>query len=112
VKLVLAVVQTPDLQPLLQDLTDQGWTATQIEGDAAAGRGALAALMVGVDDDQLRDLLAVVRARTRRRLEPAAPLRPIGELAEFWIPGATDQVLGGASVYVLPVNRFERMGYA
>jgi uncharacterized protein YaaQ len=112
VRLVLAILQSPDLDGLLRELAQLGVSATQIEGDSATGRTALAGVMVGVEDDQVGDVLALVRATARGRLRRADPLRPIAERAEFWVPVPTEQVAGGASVFVLPVHRFERIGYA
>jgi uncharacterized protein YaaQ len=111
-RLVLAVVQGSDVEHLLRDFTELGVFATQIEGDAAVGRSELAAIMVGTGDDLLGDVLTLVHARARARSRRTEPLRPTGERAEFWVPGPTEQAAGGASVYVLPVQRFERIGYA
>jgi uncharacterized protein YaaQ len=111
-RLVLAIIQGADVEPLLRDFIELGVSATQIEGDAAIGRSGLAAIVVGVGDDQLADVLTLVHARARVRSRRAEPLRASGERAEFWIPGPTEQVTGGASVFVLPVQRFERIGYA
>jgi uncharacterized protein YaaQ len=112
VKLVLAVVQATDLEAVLRDLRELGAPATQIEGDGAVGRGGLAALMIGVSDEGVADILAVLQVRARGRSRPGEPLRPVGERAAFWLPGPVDQLAGGASVYVLPVRRYERFGYA
>jgi len=112
VRLVLAIIQSADAEPLLSDLSAIGASATQIEGDAAVGSSGLAALVVGVDDDQVSDVLALVRARARGRARRIEPLRPLAGQAEFWIPGPAEQGAGGASVFVLPVRRFERIGYA
>ena len=111
-RLVLAILQTPDLGPLLRDLAEHGFAATQIEGDSAGGRSVLAGLIVGVDDDQVADVLALVRANARGRMRRADPMRPIAERAESWIPTPIEHAVGGASVFVLPVRRFERIGYA
>ena len=112
VKLVIAVTHVADLEPLLRDLTTLGVAATQIEGDGAVGRSGLAALMIGVADDGVDDVLATVRGRAGGRLRLADPIRPVGERAGFWVPSPIDVHAGGASVYVLPVRRFERIGYA
>ena len=111
-RLVLAIIQSADAGPLLSDLAAIGASATQIEGDASVGNAGLAALVVGVDDDQVADILTLVRARARGRARRIEPLRPLGAQAEFWIPGPAEQGAGGASVFVLPVSRFERIGYA
>jgi len=112
VRLVLAVIQSADAEPLLSDLAMIGASATQIEGDGAVGSPGLAALVVGVDDEQVSDVLTLVRARARGRARRIEPLRPLAGQAEFWIPGPVEQGTGGASVFVLPVSRFERVGYA
>lgn len=111
-RLVLAVVQSADVEPLLRDFVELGVAATQVEGDAAVGKSGLAAIIVGTGDDHLADVLTLVHARARARSRRAEPLRPIGERAEFWVPGPAEQATGGASVFVLPVQRFERIGYA
>ena len=111
-RLVLAIIQSADAEPLLADLSAIGASATQIEGDGTSGGAGLAALVVGVDDDQVGDVLTLVRARARGRARRIEPLRPLAGQAEFWIPGPAEQSAGGASVFVLPVSRFERIGYA
>ena len=111
-RLVLAIIQSADAEPLLSDLAAIGASATQIEGDAAFGSAGQAALVVGVEDEQVADVLTLVRARARGRSRRIEPLRPLAAQAEFWIPGPAEQGAGGASVFVLPVNRFERIGYA
>jgi uncharacterized protein YaaQ len=112
VKLIIAVTQASDLEALLRDLHELGVAATQIEGDAKIGRHGLAALMIGVADEGVDDVVAIVRDRARGRLRLAEPVRPIGERAGFWLPSPSDQLSGGASLFVLPVRRFERVGYA
>ncbi len=111
-RLILAVLQSADVEPLLRDFAELAVSATQIEGDSAVGQGGLAAVIVGVGDDQVADVITLIHARARGRARPIEPLRPIAERAEFWIPGPTEQGAGGASVFVLPIRRFERMGYA
>ncbi|MBA3450378.1 MAG: cyclic-di-AMP receptor [Chloroflexia bacterium] len=111
-RLVLAVVHAADIEALLCDFAKLGVSATQIEGDAAVDQGGLAAVILGVDNDQVTDVLSLVQARARARARRVEPLRPIAELAEFWIPGPIERGTGGASVFVLPVRRFERIGYA
>jgi dTMP kinase len=112
VRLILAVIQSGDAEALLSDLAAIGASATQIEGDTAVGSAGLAALVVGVEDNQVSDVLTLVRTRARGRARRIEPLRPIAGQAEFWIPGPAEQSAGGASVFVLPVRQFERIGYA
>lgn len=111
-RLVLAVIQGADVDRLLSALSAVGIAATQIEGDAAVGKHGLAAIIAGVDDDDVADVVALVNLHARGRRRSAEPLRPIAERAEFWVPSPIERVTGGASIYVLPVRRFERIRYA
>ncbi len=111
-RLVFAVLQCEDAEPLLRDFAEIRVAATQIEGDAAVGAGGLAAIIVGVEDDRVEDVLTLIQARARDRTRQIEPLRPLGERAEFWVPGPSERTAGGASVYVLSVRQFERIGYA
>ncbi len=111
-RLVLAVVQSTDVDSLLRACAEAGIAVTQIEGDAAVGKNGLAAVIAGVDDDVVGDVIALVHATARGRSRRVEPLRPTSERAEFWIASPVEQVSGGASIYVLPVRRFERIGYA
>jgi len=111
-KLVLAVVQSSDADALLQALVSSGIAATQIEGGVSVGQYGLAAIVAGVEDESVADVVLLVHAKARRRNRHMDPLRPIAERAEFWVPGPIEHHAGGASVYVLPVRRFERIGYA
>lgn len=111
-RLVLAVLQCEDVETLLRDFAEIMVPATQIQGDSTVGAGGLAAIIIGVDDDQVDDVLTLIQARARGRTRQVEPLRPLGERAEFWVPGPSERSAGGASVYVLPVRRFERIGYA
>lgn len=111
-RLVLVVVHSADVDGLLRAMTGAGIAATQIEGDAAVGKSGLATIIAGVEDEEVADIVTLVHATARGRSRPGEPLRPIAERAEFWIPGPVDHQAGGASIYVLPIRRFERIGYA
>ena len=108
-RLVLAIVHAEDVEPLLADLTEAGLLATQIDGESRGGEG-IAAIVIGAADNQVATAIASVRAHAHGRTRAVAPLRPTGERAEFWLPLPAEQGFGGASLFVLPVSRFERMG--
>lgn len=111
-RLVLAVVQWADVDGLLNAFSMAGISATQIEGDTAVGRNGLGAIIAGVENDQVAEVIALIHAVARGRRRSVEPLRPLSERAEFWVPGPIEHVAGGASIYVLPVRRFESIRYA
>lgn len=111
-RLVLAVMQSADLDPLLRELAALGVAATQIHGDAATSRAAITALAIGVADEGVGEVVGIIHSWSRSRLRQVEPMRVVGERAAFWLPIPFEQTAGGATVYVLPIRRFERIGYA
>ena len=65
--------------------------------------------MLGVEDDQVAAVLEIVRAHCTSRTQTVSPMPPIMEPGEFFMPYPLEVEVGGATVFVLPVERFERL---
>ena len=77
---------------------------------AGTSEGPTAAtVMVGVEDDQVERVLGVVRESCHSRTQLVNPMPPILEPGEFFLPYPLEVEVGGATVFVLPVERYERL---
>jgi uncharacterized protein YaaQ len=65
--------------------------------------------MLGVDEEQVEDVLAIVRENCHARTQVVNPMPPIMEPGEFFMPYPLEVEVGGATVFVMPVERFERL---
>jgi uncharacterized protein YaaQ len=65
--------------------------------------------MVGVADDQIEDVLAIIRENCHARTQLVNPMPPIMEPGELYMPYPLEVEVGGAMVFVLPVERVERL---
>jgi len=65
--------------------------------------------MVGVAEEQLEDVLAVIRESCHARTQLVNPMPPIMEPGELYMPYPLEVEVGGAIVFVLPVERVERL---
>jgi uncharacterized protein YaaQ len=54
-------------------------------------------------------VLEIVRANCTSRTQIVNPMPPIMEPGEFFMPYPLEVEVGGATVFVLPVERFERL---
>lgn len=104
-RLLIAVVQVQDAAAVLHRLTAEGFGATRV--DAAGGflRRENAVLLVGTRDERLPQLLECVRQCCRKRLDIWFP-----PIADGLIGFASDPVeveVGGAVVFVLPIEHYE-----
>ena len=108
-KLVLAVVQAVDAGGLLTRLTERGFRATRIKTAGGFLRETNATVFLGVEDDRVEMALQVIRENCVTRRQHIHPVPPVMEPGELFLPYPIDVELGGATVFVLDVARFERV---
>lgn len=111
-KLVIVVIQGSDADPLLEALTDRGFRATQIDSAGGFLRERNVTLMIGVDEARVAEVKATVKKTCRSRSRFVNPLMPIVEPGEFYVPHPVEVLVGGATMFVLAVERYERLGIA
>jgi uncharacterized protein YaaQ len=109
VKLVVAVVHNEDAGPLVGALLEREYRATRLHSSGGFLRQSNATVMVGVEDDQVDEVLGIIRENCTSRTQVVNPMPPIMEPGEFYMPYPVEVEMGGAVVFVLPVDRFERL---
>lgn len=107
-KLVVAIIQDKDSHRLLASLTQAGFRATKLASTGGFLREGNTTLFVGVDDDQTERVVGIIRTTCRAREQLVTPLTPMGGPADAYIPYPVEIIVGGATVFVLPVERFEK----
>jgi len=109
VKLVVAIVHNEDAGALVDALLDREYRATRLHSSGGFLKRSNATIVVGVDDDRVGEVMDVVRDRCTSRTQIVNPMPPIMEPGEFFMPYPLEVEVGGATVFVLPVERFERL---
>jgi uncharacterized protein YaaQ len=109
VKLVVAIVHNEDAGALVDALLDREYRATRLHSSGGFLKQSNATIIVGVEDGQVEDVLAIVRENCTSRTQVVNPMPPIMEPGEFFMPYPLEVEVGGATVFVLPVERFERI---
>jgi uncharacterized protein YaaQ len=109
VKLIIAVVQAKDADGLMGALSDRGFRATQINSAGGFLRESNVTLLIGVQESYVAEVMRLIGETSQARRRFVNPLMPIVEPAEFYIPNAVEVQVGGATVFVLRVERYERV---
>ena len=109
VKLVVAIVHNEDAGALVDALLDHDFRATRLHSSGGFLKQSNATVILGVDDPQVDDVLDIVRETCHARTQVVNPMPPIMEPGEFFMPYPLEVEVGGATVFVLPVERFERI---
>jgi uncharacterized protein YaaQ len=107
-KLVIAIVQIDDVQDLMHSLVERGLGATRI--DAAGGflRKENAVVLIATTDAGLPTALAVLRETSRTRNATWFPTIDDGTIGLYTEPIEVE--VGGAVVFVIPIERVEYLG--
>jgi uncharacterized protein YaaQ len=108
-KLVLAIVNADDAGELASRLADEGYRATRIKSTGSFLRRQNATFLIGVADSDLEDVLQIIREHCHTRTESVSPIPPLIEPGEVYLPYPLEVEVGGATIFVLDVARFERL---
>lgn len=107
-KLVLAIVQDIDADATIRALTDQGFRVTRTASTGGFFRQGNTTLFCATEDDKVEVVIGVLRTTCQRRtrLHPVHldPTEPIAMGVAY-----TEVAIGGATVFVLDVARFEQI---
>jgi uncharacterized protein YaaQ len=109
VKLVVAIVNPEDAGSLVDALLEREYRATRLHSSGGFLKQSNATVILGVDDEAVDGVLGIIRENCHSRTQLVNPMPPILEPGEFFLPYPLEVEVGGATVFVLPVERFERL---
>jgi uncharacterized protein YaaQ len=108
-KLVVAIVHNEDAGALVDALLEQEHRATRLHSSGGFLKQSNATIIVGIEDAKVDEIMGIVRENCTARTQIVNPMPPIMEPGEFFMPYPLEVEVGGATVFVLPVERFERL---
>lgn len=108
-KLLIAVVHHEDTDNLIQALTQKKYQATRIESSGGFLRDKNTTIFLGVDNKKVPDVLKIIKANCKSRTEYMSPAPSIVEPGEFFMPTSVKVKIGGATVFILNIEKQERL---
>jgi len=108
-KLIIAVVQGEDAERTVAVLTDKGISSTRISSTGGFLQQGNVTLMIGLDDAQVADALRIIHENCHERSRYLSPVPPLAEPGEFLMAYPVEVQVGGATVFVVPVDSFEKI---
>ncbi|WP_027964429.1 cyclic-di-AMP receptor [Halalkalibacillus halophilus] len=107
-KLILAIVQDKDSNRLSDALAESDFQSTKLSSSGGFLKEGNTTLMIGCREDKVDDALEVIRDNCSHREQMVAPISPMGGNADSYIPKPVKVEVGGATVFVLPVDSFHQ----
>ncbi|AQS54091.1 hypothetical protein BW727_101726 [Jeotgalibaca dankookensis] len=106
-KMIMAVVQDKDSALLSDELVEANVRATKLSSSGGFLRSGNTTFMIGVEDERVEEVLNIIKINCESREQYMTT--PVNDLAMSSSMQYPIQVhVGGATVFVLPVESFHR----
>lgn len=108
-KLLIAVVHSEDASSTMDALNDRGISVTRFASSGGFLQHKNVTLFSGIEDDRIEEVLQLLRENCRTRSEYMNPMPPLVEPGDFFVPYPVEVQVGGATVFIVNVDRFEKL---
>lgn len=105
-KLILAVIQDQDSNKLMNALVDNNFRATKLASTGGFLKSGNTTFMIGTEDVRVDRALQIIKENCKSRDQLVAPISPMGGNADSYVPYPVEVEVGGATVFVLPIENF------
>ncbi|ARJ51027.1 cyclic-di-AMP receptor [Staphylococcus lutrae] len=107
-KMVIAIVQDQDSQELADKLVENNFRATKLATTGGFLRAGNTTFLSGVEDERVDEILELIGNSCGNREQLVSPITPMGGSADSYIPYPVEVEVGGATVFVMPVESFHQ----
>lgn len=107
-KLILAVVEDKDSNRLIDALGRKEFKTTKLSSTGGFLKEGNTTLMVGCEDEYIDQALDIIKKNSSQREQMVAPISPMGGNTDSYIPQPINIEVGGATVFVVPVDQFHQ----
>ncbi|MDD3766553.1 MAG: cyclic-di-AMP receptor [Eubacteriales bacterium] len=104
-KLILAIVHRDDSTRLTEELTKNKINVTKLASTGGFLRAGNVTFLIGTDEEHIEEVLEIIRSICKSRKELTAPAGMYMGAAAWPI----EVMVGGATVFVMDVDRFEKI---
>ena len=105
--MITAIVNKHDSPEVCDALSEAGYTFTKMATTGGFLKAGNVTLLMGVEDDKVDGAMAIIRKHCAQRMEPMPTVVSAGVPAFGYYK--TEILVGGATVFVTDVERFEKM---
>ena len=105
-KMVLAIINYDDAQDVISALTQAGFFITKLATTGGFLKTGNVTILIGLDESKLEECLSILReySSSRHQIVPS-----ISDLGGYFSSAPMRIETGGAAVFVLNVERFEKL---
>jgi len=106
-KMIVAVVNSDDSNAVMRALTKNGYSVTKLATTGGFLMMGNTTFLIGVEDDKVDGAIDVIASHSKKRKQviPASTSYGVG----MYAPMPVEVTVGGASIFVMDIERFEKV---
>ena len=106
-KLILAIVSNDDSSKVSKELTKARFSVTKLATTGGFLMAGNTTFLVGTDDEKVDEVISIIGSHSKKRTQmvPSSASYGVGMYTSFPV----EVQVGGATIFVLPVDRFEKL---
>jgi len=108
-KLVITIIHDRDKQKTSEALLKSNFKFTKLASTGGFLREGNVTFLIGVEESRLEEVIDVIRDSCKTRDQYATFIPPDAGVAGVFIPNPVKVVVGGAMIFVVDVERCERV---
>ncbi len=108
-KLIIAVVNDKDAIPLMEDLVESNFQVTKLASTGGFLREGNTTLLIGLEDEAVEQVREILRKNCKSRRKTVTPVAPVGNTMDVSMSYPTEVMVGGATVFVVKVEKWEKI---
>ncbi|SJZ88802.1 Uncharacterized protein YaaQ [Pilibacter termitis] len=105
-KMILAIIQDKDANRLSNKLIDANIRATKLSTTGGFLKSGNSTFIIGIEDERVEEVLAIIEKTSQSRKQFVNTPMTLDLSLDAQTPLPVEIEVGGATVFVLPVERF------
>ena len=107
-KLIMAIVQDKDSNRLANEFIDANIRATKLSSTGGFLKAGNSTFIIGIEDDRVQDALELIKKTCQSRKQYVSTPMSLDISLDGQVPYTVEVEVGGATVFVLPVDGFHQ----
>jgi len=108
-KLVFAIVHDEDGHKVMDELNKNGFSVTKLCSTGGFLKSGNTTLLAGVEEDKVDTVIGIIEKKSKSRKQVLGSSMSPNGLSGAFMPYPVEVVVGGATIFVLDVERFEKV---
>jgi len=106
-KLIFVIVHDEDSENVAGELTRYGYSVTKLCSTGGFLRTGNTTMMIGLEDEELERVLGIIKTNSQSRKQ-FIKSPPRGAFMGGMTAGGIEVTVGGATAFIMPVERMEK----